>query len=438
MHRYLKKAPVLLLAVILAITGCAGDGAQGKQESQTQARQGNAAQTSETSDVTLKVVTMFGGTDPNAPVYEKIMQDFLEQNPNISIEDNSGTSDEQWKASVAASFSAGDEPDVLQFFTDATANQLVEMDKFVTLEEIQAEYPEYAKSTYAWALRQVANMDGVKRAVPTTGYWEGLYCNKDLFDRYGIALPDDWNSLVTAITEFQKHGIIPISCSLGNVPHYWMEYLLLYSDGVEEYRSSWKEIPQDSVNALMLFQTLREMGAFPENTDTISNDYAQELFCKKDAAMILEGNWFLSAVKDTQHTVVIPFPGVKDSKAPRGTIVGGMTSGFYITRRAWNDPAKRDAAVKFVMANTSQEAVQRYWEYGGAITTAATKVYDHGNRTPLALSARNYMQGAAQIVLSTDSRMAPRAYRELIAGIMKVSRGASARELLDKVMTLNP
>ena len=414
---------VLLLSLVLACTAC-GDNMP-KEE------------TSSSGEVTLRVVTMFGGTDPNAPVYEKIMADFLDKHPNISIEDNSDTSDEQWKASVAASFSAGDEPDVLQFFTDATADQLIDMDKFVSIKEIQQIYPSYAADTYTWALKQVANRDGVERAVPTTGFWEGLYCNQDLFDRYDIPLPSDWDSFACAVEKFRAQGMIPVACSLGNVPHYWMEYLMLYTSGVDGYSTNWTQTPADWIDALERFRILKQMGAFPDNTDTISNDYAQDLFNEKKAAMILEGNWYLPAIRDRQDTIVIPFPGVPDQKAASGTVVGGMTSGFYITRRAWENPDKREAAVAFVMANTDKAAVQKYWEYGGGITTAATRVAEYAKRTPLELSARKYMQGATQIVLSTDSRMAPGAYRELIAGIMRVSDGASAKELLDRVMSLN-
>ena len=418
----------MLLGAGLLLSACAGPGDTAPADS-------SAVQ--DASGVKLRVVTMFGGTDSNAPVYERITKEFLDAHPEVSLEDDSGTSDEQWKASVAAAFSAGDEPDVLQFFTDATADQLVAMDKFVSIDQIRSAYPDYAADIYPWALQQVANSDGVERAVPTTGYWEGLYCNKELFEKYHIELPRDWASFEAAVKAFRQNGILPVACSLGNVPHYWMEYLLLYTEGADAYQQNWTKATPEQVQALSLFQTLRDMGAFPENTDTISNDYAQELFRTKQAAMILEGNWYLSAITDVQHTTVIPFPGVPQQNAADRTVVGGMTSGFYITKRAWKDPARQKAAVAFVRAHTSQAAVQKYWEYGGGITTAATRVTEQGSRSPLATAARNYMQGASQIVLSTDSRMAPRAYRELIAGITKVSSGASAAELAENVAGLN-
>lgn len=386
--------------------------------------------------VTLRTVTMFGAGDPGSVVYEEIRQEFMGDNPNIYIEDESRTSDEQWKTEVAADFAAGNEPDVLQFFTDATANQLVAMNKFVSVEEIREEYPDYAGDTWEWALAQVANADGVARAVPTTGFWEGLYVNEDMFEKYELPLPTDWDSFVHAIEVFRENDVIPVACALSNVPHYWLEHLLLYTAGDEEYLSVGGEVSDSWVTALETFTKLRDMGAFPEDTDSITNEYATGLFTGKKAAMLLEGNWFLPAVEDTEHTVVLPFPGVEHQKAEPGTVIGGMTSGFYITRRAWNDPNKRDAAVRYVMAQTCREAVQRYFENGGGTAVAATPVTPLANRSPLEVCGAEYAATASEKLLSTDSRMDPEAYKALIAGITQVSLGGSGRELLEKVFAI--
>lgn len=410
----------LIPAALLLLTGCGKD----EQDAKLQ----------DMPPVTIRTVSMFGGTDPNTAVYEKIREQFQTQYPYITVDDESRAADEEWKSEVAADFCAGNEPDVLQFFTDATANQIVAMDKFVSIEEIREVYPEYAADTHEWALDQVTNRDGVRRAVPTTGFWEGLYCNVDLFEEYGIPLPDDWESFTHAIEIFESNGVVPIACSLTNVPHYWMEYFLLYSSGVEAYEKDFEAISQEWIDGLRMFRSLRGMLAFPRNTDTIDNDYARTLFINKKAAMILEGNWFLPAVEDQENTTVIAFPGSEDSPVRGNAVVGGMTSGFYITRRAWEDPDKRDAAVKYVMAQTSPEAVQAYWEHGGGITTTATDVEDTVERTPLAESARSYVESADVIVLSTDSRMEPDAYKTLISGIAGISTGGEPRALLQKVL----
>ncbi len=149
--------------------------------------------------------------------------------------------------------------------------------------------------------------------------------------------------------------------------------------------------------------------------------------------MLLEGSWYFPSVTDTENTLVIPFPGVPDQKAEPGTMIGGITSGFYITRRAWNDLHKRDAAVKYVMAHTRRDAVQRYYEAGGGSLVAAADVRALKSRSPLAECAARYVENAPEKLLPTDSRMEPEAYRTLIAGISEVSAGGSGEELLERV-----
>ena len=390
------------------------------------------------SEVKLNTVAMFGGTDPNAAVYQEINQQFMKDNPNVKIEDNSQQSDEEWKAKVATDFASGNEPDVIQFFTDATANTIVSTDKLMSIKDIQKEYPEYAKDTLPAALTAVTNTDGVQRAVPTTGFWEGLFYNKDLFDKYKLEAPTDWASFEKAIKTFKENNVIPIACSLNNVPHYWVEFLMLYSAGEEGYTSVPDKAPAEWVKGLETIKTLREMGAFPEDTDTVDEAYVIQLFNDKKAAMILDGNWRIGGITDQENVAVTSFPGVKDQKAQKGAMVGGMSSGFYITKKAWDDPEKREAAVKFVMAHTDKAGVTKYWVAGGAVGQAAVAVEPVSDMSKLAVSALKYSTSAKSISAPTDSRIDPEAYKSIIGSISKISTGAeSAEKVLNDALKLN-
>lgn len=433
-----KKVLSMLLVGAMTATMFAGCGSSTDNKTEDKGTQasnsGDAAEAK--NPVTLKTVSMFGGTDPNKETYDAINQEVMDQYDYITIEDNSQTSDEEWKAQVNADFSVGNEPDVIQFFTDATADSIIATDKLVSIEDIRAEYPDYAKDTLDSALSAAANTDGVERAVPTTGYWEGLYCNKDLFDQYNLELPTDWDSMEKAIKTFKDNGIIPIACSLNNVPHYWIEFLMLYSAGVDEYTSVPTTAPEGWVKGIEMFKTLRDMGAFPEDTDTVDDAYTGQLFRDKQAAMQLDGSWYAGNIEDTDNTVVIAFPGVPDQKAEAGSLVGGISSGFYITKKAWDDPDKRDAAVKFVMAHTCQAGVQRYWEATGAVSQAAVEVTPVDGATPFAQSIAAYTSGASAIVAPTESRIGD-AYKTLVSDIVKVSTGAmSAEDAINEALAL--
>ncbi len=388
----------------------------------------------EKNPVTLTTVSMYGGTDPNAPNYQAINEQFLLDNPYITLEDDSAKADQDWKTKIAADFAVGNEPDVIQYFTDANASDVLAADKFVTIDEIKAEYPEYAADTLDTALKAAANPDGIQRAVPTTGFWEGLFCNKDLFDQYGLELPTDWDKMVKAIETFKQNGIIPISVSLNMEPHYWVEFFMLSAAGPDGYAT----LPTDTTDwekGLSMFKTLRDMGAFPTDTDTIDNVLSGELFRNKESAMQLDGSWYLAGCPDQENTVVVAFPVIPDGKAQAGAMVGGISSGFYITKKAWEDPDKKDAAVKFVMAHTNTEAVTKYWGGNGQ---AACAVEPLATMTPLGISGLNYSSAATSISAPTDSRISQEAYSTLVAGIVDVSTGSrTPKDLLEEVLAIN-
>ncbi|HHX11584.1 MAG TPA: extracellular solute-binding protein, partial [Clostridiales bacterium] len=339
------------------------------------------------------------------------------------------------KSKIAADFAVGNEPDVIQYFTDANASDVLAADKFVTIDEIKAEYPDYGGDTLPAALEAATNPDGVQRAVPTTGYWEGLYCNKDLFDHFGLELPTDWEKFVTAIVTFRANNIIPIAVSLNNVPHYWIEFLILSSAGKDSYETVPVSAQEDWYKGLHVFKILRDMGAFPTDTDTIDNDYAGELFKNKQAAMQLDGSWYLGGIPDQDNTVLCSFPVIPGGKAEAGFMVGGISSGFYITKKAWKDPDKRDAAVKFIMAHTNSKAVTSYWGGNGQ---AAAKVEPIDNMSPLGISGLNYSSGATSISSPIDSRISQEAYNTLTAGIVDISAGArTSEDLLNEVLDID-
>lgn len=386
---------------------------------------------------TLKVITMMGGTDPNTDKFHKVIEEFEAKYPTVTIEDASQAADQDWKVQIAADFAVDNEPDVLQFFTDTNASDVLATNKFVTLAEIQAEFPEIAKNTLPRALEETKSpVDGVNYAVPTTGYWEGLFCNKDLFDKYNLELPTDWNKLTRAIKTFRANGIIPIAVSLNDIPHYWIEFLLMSASSAEEFEQIPDIAPESWVKGLSVLKDLRDMDAFPEDTDTIDNDMAGNLFKEKKAAMQLDGSWYLGGIPDQENTVVSMFPTVPGGKSAQGSAITGFSSGFYITRKAWDDPAKRVAAVKFLLANTNDEQIINYWGGNGACSVPV--VDGVIELTSLQQSARVYSE-AIQVSLSpTDSRMSQEAFTTLKDNMISISTGElSAKDAVNEMLAIH-
>lgn len=319
--------------------------------------------------VTIKTVSMFGGTDPSAGAYSDVIEKFEADHDWITVEDTSTTADDAWKAQVRADFAAGNEPDVIMFFTGADAAEILA--QTVPVETIKAEYPDYASNINAGAWSMVTESDGVIYSVPFRGFWEGIFVNEDLFTANNVALPTDWDKLEAAVTAFAATDIVPVAMGY-DIPHYWIEHLILAYGGIEDHAfnpgADIDKVPQSWYDGLNAFTTLGKLGAFPENVATLSEFAAEasQLFKDKKAAMSVDGSWFAGGITDPDTTTVLAFPTAPGGKKDPTDIVAGFSSGFYITKKAWEDEAKREACVEFVNAATSSESIAAYCVVGGA------------------------------------------------------------------------
>lgn len=325
--------------------------------------------------ITLRTVSCFAGLDASSGTYTRLLAQWEVQTGHTVL-DESSSSDEAWKTGVLMDFAAGNEPDVLFFFA-RTADSAYLLDRVVPIAQINAAYPELGIPENP----ACAEADGTVYAVPVRSFWEGLFCNTDLFERFGLALPTTWDLLETAIRTFRDNGIVPISASLSDVPHYVAEFSILASGPVEEYLrrpAGLADVPQSWLNGMALIRRLYQLGAFPENVNTTSESYTSQLFRDKHSAMQLDGSWFANSlpVGNMDTTVVIPFPSVSSQT---NAVIGGVSMGFYLTRRAWEDPARRDAAVHLLAFLSTGENARTLggYQFTGALLQSSFALTEH-------------------------------------------------------------
>lgn len=306
--------------------------------------------------ITLYTASTFAGSDTAAEAYVELLKAF-EEATGCVIEDDSATSDESWKTSILYDFAAGNEPDVLFFFA-ANADSTPILSRVVPIDEINAAYPEL-KLTENQAL---AEADGRVYAIPVRPFWEGLFVNTDLFEQYDLELPTTWERFEQAIITFRGAGIVPISVSFSDVPHYLAEMAILVSGPVEDHEArpqSLEQVPASWYGGMALIRHLQELGAFADNAFATTEEMSSQLFRDKKAAMQLDGSWFANSIPKASMdtTIVMPMPAY-DEKADGRAFIGGTSMGFYLTRKAWEDPEKRDAAVLLLAWLTSKESAR--------------------------------------------------------------------------------
>ena len=323
--------------------------------------------------VTLRTVSCFAGADTAAEAYVDILNQYEIESGNTVI-DHSSASDEAWTTDVLHDFAAGNEPDVLFFFA-AGADSAPILYKVVPVSDINEAYPDMALPENE-ALRE---SDGRVYAVPVRSYWEGLYVNTDVFERCGVPLPSDWDSLVSAVAAFREAGIVPIAVSLSDIPHYLAEFALLSCATAEEHKArprTLEEVPVSWYRAMALIREMYVMGAFADNAEYTYESASTELFRNKQAAMQFDGSWLAPSLppESMDTTMVLPMP-LRDGSGTAGQYIGGVSMGFYLTRKAW-DSDRRDDAVSLLRALTREDSLRRlgYNGLGGTLLSSAEKM----------------------------------------------------------------
>ena len=173
-----------------------------------------AAITASADSVTLNIVTSYGGDDGNRANFEAAVASYEAATGN-KVNDGSATSNEEWKAKVLTDFETGSEPDVLFFFTNADAEPFVSAGKVVSIDEIRAEYPDYATNMKD-SMLAVAS-DGKSYAVPSSGFWENMFVNAAVLEACGLEIPGPdytWDQFLKDCQTIKDAGYTPIACSL--------------------------------------------------------------------------------------------------------------------------------------------------------------------------------------------------------------------------------
>ena len=231
---------LLALVMVLGLAACGSSPAPAASQP-APAASDNAAPAAESAaepaaqSVTLNVVTSYGGDDGNRKNFENAVAAY-EASTGNKVNDGSATSNEEWKAKVLTDFETGSEPDVLFYFTNADAEPFITAGKVVSIDEIRAEYPDYATNMKGSMMATAA--DGKQYSVPSSGYWENMFVNKKVLEDCGVAVPGPdytWDQFLADCQTIKDAGYTPIACSLVEVPHYWFEFMVMNNGTVANH-----------------------------------------------------------------------------------------------------------------------------------------------------------------------------------------------------------
>ncbi|MBW7571269.1 ABC transporter substrate-binding protein [Caproiciproducens faecalis] len=427
----MKRVIALVLTMALSgamLVGCQSTPAPAASQAASQAASSEAAK-----PVEITVVTSYGGDDGNRANYESAYKAYETATGN-TVKDASGTSNEEWKSKIMADFETGAEPDVLFYFNGVDANKLVQGGKVVSIDEIRKTYPDYA-SNMRDDLLGASPADGKNYSVPVNGYWEGLFINKKVLKDCGVEVPGadyTWDQFLKDCETIKSKGITPIACSLQEVPHYWFEYCVFNHGTLATHTklpaSSTDEIGKVWTDGLNDIKTLYTKGYFPKNTTTATDAETFQLMADDKAAFAIDGSWkigwFQENAKSIDDFTVTYVPGENGRKST--DIIGGLSMGYYITQKAWSDPAKQKACVDFVKAMTTDEVVSTFG--ATAVTALKNGTAAKSDTDSLEKAAMAMTKGATGIAPATQDGLIQTARTALFADIKNIATGKTTAE----------
>ena len=406
-------------SMVLGMTACGGadtaaTGDTKSAESQTSSEgSADAAGTSETSGeaVTLNVWHQWSNdTNELKAKYEEAVAEYMEENPNVTI--HSETLDtEAYKTKINAEF-AGDADgiDVFYWWGAGTAKKFVEADKLLALDDY---ITDDVRSRMLEGSTGAFEYDGKLYSVPMFSWYMTLFCNTELFDEAGAAIPTTYDELVDAVEKLsQLDGITPMASGAkdGWNAAFMYQALALREVGADNVNAMLQgEVPfgedEGYAEAAQKVIDLYNMGAFGKNPLEGGNDDANAAFGSGKAAMRLTGSWYANSIYtdeqttiDPENVVAVGIPMI-DGKGNASDYCGGFVESFWVNKNT----AYPEEAAKFAIYINEKMGVACY-ETGSGFSGWTTEA-DESNLNPLFIQIKDLLAEGKTGVLAWDTSL---------------------------------
>ncbi len=310
----------------------------------------------------------------------QLIEMFEAENPDIDVVQETFPYD-GYPAQVAASIPAGQGPDVAQLFY----GWLPTWQRAGYVIPLPEEHFDAAALDENFApLVQAAKVDGTWYGLPTAVRSLALFYNLDKLQAAGYDGPpatwDEFVEMAQAMTV--KQGSRFVEVGYGFAPtgqdHHLVREVLIRQFGGQPYSDDYSEVTYASPEGVEAFDfytswvTEHEIGV-PEFVPG-NNGYRDGFRVLENIAMIVDGSF---AIGDVQNLAEFEW-GV----AELPTLDNGVQSNFgsffmnALTPNAEADPAKLEAASRFLQFVTSDEAMKLWLEVVGELPASRTLIAD--------------------------------------------------------------
>ncbi len=330
----------------------------------------------------LRFISSWGGVDSKAETLKTILNKFVADNPDIVVQ-NESLFGEDFLPKIKTDFASGNNPDVFGLWPGSDINALIKAGKVADLTGILDGDPAW-KDSFSRDMWAYTTYEDKIYGLPVEVIFECLFVNTDLFEKYNVKIPQNYEELINAVELFKKHNIIPIAYNSLAEGTFLYQNVIAMLGGKEDAENPFENgrVKACYVEAMKYIKELYDRGAFPKDCFTISNNERNTLFKDKKAAMIVQGSWFIGDFTADNNTVdIMPMPFILDGKSPENTLIYGLGGGsFHLGSAAAADPDKLNASLRLLKTLTSEETVLVFANETGMISTVDISRYNTGYR----------------------------------------------------------
>ncbi|GAA0385920.1 MULTISPECIES: ABC transporter substrate-binding protein [Micromonospora] len=363
--RRVRTVLALSITTALLATGCSGGESEEPAESELYK-----------NPVTLTWWHNASQDGPGKEYWQKVAKDFNALHPTVTIEIEGIETNQLQRTRLPAALLSNDPPDIFPTWGGGEIREQVEADYLKDLTDLaKDEIANVGSSAEIWAV------NGRQYGLPFRMGIEGIWYNKDMFERAGIAAPPStFEELNEAVTKLKAINVVPIAVGAGDkwpAAHWWYNFALR-ACSVDTLKKASKDLDFEDPCFLKAGEDLKafidtkpfqnNFIATPGQNDPTS---ANGLLANGKAAMELMGDWNKGTLDNVAEDAEamnkfigwFPVPAISGSNGdPKAALGGG--DGFSCAKNA---PAE---CVEFLKYIVSPEVQKGYAETGTGLPVA--------------------------------------------------------------------
>lgn len=344
MRIFSKLMSVLLgTTLVLSLVACGNTDVKSTSTETSTVTQQTQKEEVKKDPVSLKVLLLYAD-DARKTIHDKyFVPNIKKELPDYDVEFELGGGGEDYTNKLKTYNASGEMPDIWY----ATGPNV--MQPIVKAGNVEDLLPYITKDGFADKYKNKAVI-----APETDGKLYGLlsgsdayftprvFYNKDIFEKYGVAVPKTLDEFMAACKVFNQNGIVPVSLygKAGWSPQQFLFQELVMSENPQAVtdlasgKAKWSD--KIYVDAMNTIQNMVNEGVFQKGLTSMDDGAVLELFTSKKAAMFMNMSWNLPTMAKDPNIDFMIFPQTNTAvdNSQRVMFYGGTYAGYAVSSKS--------------------------------------------------------------------------------------------------------